>query len=608
MNWLTILWPMASAASLTLAVVYFLIWSRGRRRLAYVLFTVMAIASAANALIELQLMTATTISAYDGWLRVEVVAVATILFSMVGLVRVHFGTGRLWLMWTIIALWVPGLVRSVVGPSNGVFSEITALYQIPTYGGAVFTVVEGVRAPLAAVADLASLLIVIYVVDASVALARRGNRRRAWVVGGGITLFILVAGIEAPLVDLGLIQLPYIIGLAFIAIVVAMGYELGTEVVESGRLGQEVQARELRWQSVMENIQLLVMGFDLEGKVNYANPYALAITGYTGEELLGRSFKTLVPAEDQNNMQTLFPVQPDSVAPLLGAEIPFLTRQGDPRTVIWFSVEVPAVNSPTSSILIIGRDVTIQRETEKMTAELRMELTHANRVSSLGELTGAIAHELNQPLGAILSNAEAAELLFQTDQPPIDEIREILDDIRKDDLRASAVIQRMRALLGKHEFEVQSLRLETVIENVLNLLQSQLKRFNTTAEFRVVGPLPLISGDRIHLQQVLLNLVFNSMNAMHELPVEQRTIVIEAASVDEQWVQVGVADAGTGIDPAHLPRLFEAFFTTKEDGLGMGLSVCRTIIDAHGGIIEACNNPDRGATVLFTLPVAEGIE
>ncbi len=165
----------------------------------------------------------------------------------------------------------------------------------------------------------------------------------------------------------------------------------------------------------------------------------------------------------------------------------------------------------------------------------------------------------------------------------------------------------MRSLLGKHEFEVQPLRLGHVIEDVLQLLQSQMKRYNTTTEFQATEMLPLVRCDRIHLQQVLLNLAINSLNAVHDLPMERRTIRFHAAPIDGNWIQVSVSDAGKGIDPAHLPRLFEAFFTTKQDGLGMGLSVCHTIIEAHGGKIEAHNNPDQGATVLFTLPIAEEI-
>ena len=604
MSWLVIVWSMASAASLTLAVVDLYVWFHVRRRLAYLLFAVMALASAANALLELQMLTTTTIPAYDMWLRWEVVAVATILFSMVGLVRVHFGTGRRWLMWTIIALWVPGLVRSVIGPGNGVFTEITTLHQVSTFGGAVFTVAEGVRHPLTWLADVASVLILIYVVDAAVALARRGNRRRAWVVGGAIMVFMLVGGIEAPLVDLGVLKLPYIISLAFIAIVVAMGYELGTEVIESARLSEEVQASEQRWQSVMENIQLLVVGLDLDGRLNYVNPFALKITGYAQEDLLGRSFELLVPAEDRRRVRTLFEEARDSVDQP-AVEVPLHTRDGKQRFVVWVSVRLSAVNSRPAILLSIGRDVTALREAEKMTAELRLELAHATRISALGELAGAVAHELNQPLGAILSNAEAAELLLQAEHPPLDEIREILSDIRRDDLCASEVIQRMRTLLAKHEFEARPLRLETVVEDVLQLIRPHMVEHHIVTDFQAEDSLPLVRADRIHLQQVLLNLALNSLAAVRDQPVEQRQIVFRIAPAGSGWLKVSVADTGKGIDPKHLPHLFEAFFTTKREGLGMGLSICRTIVEAHGGKIEARNNPDHGATVTFTLPVAE---
>lgn len=232
----------------------------------------------------------------------------------------------------------------------------------------------------------------------------------------------------------------------------------------------------------------------------------------------------------------------------------------------------------------------------------RNELLHISRVQVLGQFASALAHELNQPLGAILSNAEAAELLLRKPNPALNDVREIVADIRKDDQHASEVIQRMRALLRRHEMELKPLAVEKLIAASIALTRQDASERGITVASEVLPQTPRVRGDRVHLQQVLLNLLVNALDAMHECPPERRRLLIRAAPAAADTVMFSVEDAGSGIPPDQLARVFESFHTTKANGLGVGLSISRTIVEAHCGKIWAENNPQGGATFRFTLP------
>ena len=228
------------------------------------------------------------------------------------------------------------------------------------------------------------------------------------------------------------------------------------------------------------------------------------------------------------------------------------------------------------------------------------ELANGARLSTAGQLTAAIAHEINQPLSAILSDAEAAELMLAAESPPIDEVRHILADIRSDDLRAGEVIRQLRSLLSKHAPEMESLDLNTLAAGVLNLLAVEARRRGVAMDMEF-GELPPVHGDRVQLQQALLNLILNAMDAMDDIPQSLRRVTVRTAANGKDGVEMAVSDTGHGISPARLPHIFESFTTSKQDGMGLGLSIARTIVEAHGGKIRAENNPGKGATFCFTL-------
>ena len=247
-------------------------------------------------------------------------------------------------------------------------------------------------------------------------------------------------------------------------------------------------------------------------------------------------------------------------------------------------------------------DVTATKRAEEAMHQAQAELAHVTRVTTLGELAASIAHEVNQPLTGIVING-AASLRWLNHQPPaLDETRSSVELMIKDAQRASEVIHRVRALSKKTEPEKAALDINDVIQEGVRLMQREVFGHATSLRLELASALPPVVGDRVQLQQVIINLAINAIQAMTSVPERQRELLIRSQPVEADQVSVEVVDAGTGIDPEHADRLFRAFFTTKAGGMGMGLSICRSIIEAHGGRMSATNNPGPGATFQFTLP------
>jgi signal transduction histidine kinase len=245
-----------------------------------------------------------------------------------------------------------------------------------------------------------------------------------------------------------------------------------------------------------------------------------------------------------------------------------------------------------------------RRQYAEVQSRQRMsELARINRFATAGELTASIAHEINQPLGAIRANAETMELMIESGTPDIDEVREIVADIRRDEERASEVILRLRSLLKKAPFEVKDIDFNEIVGETLNFLSALA--IGRQVELRsALSPLPLpIKGDHVQLQQVILNLVVNAIDAMSDLPAAERSITIRSVR-DDKFADVSIADRGSGIQPHNLKQVFEPFFTTKAEGMGMGLAIARTIVEAHGGRLSAENQPGRGALLRVSIPLA----
>jgi two-component system, LuxR family, sensor kinase FixL len=254
----------------------------------------------------------------------------------------------------------------------------------------------------------------------------------------------------------------------------------------------------------------------------------------------------------------------------------------------------------------VKEDITAQRKAAVETKELRNALAHSDRVSQLGHLASALAHELSQPLGAILRNAEAAELMLVETVPDLDELRAIVADILHDNQRAGQVINRLRSLLKRGSLDPRPLDLCEVIDEALSLMRTDASARHVHLEFSCAPQLPRVSGDRVHLQQVLINLVVNAIDSLAAAGTEKANIRVQVCQTDATIVEVAVADNGPGITEEAIGSLFQPFFTTKAKGMGIGLTISKTIIEAHHGKLWAVNDAAGGARFCFTLPVMTG--
>jgi PAS domain S-box-containing protein len=368
------------------------------------------------------------------------------------------------------------------------------------------------------------------------------------------------------------------------------------DITERRAAEAALQASEERYRAVVESQTELVCRYLPDTTLTFVNEAYCRFFGRPREQLIGRRFAELIPESSR-------PAALEQVASLVREprvctyEHEVILADGAIRWQQWVDSAIVAADGQVTELQGIGRDITDRKRAE----EANQKLAHASRLAVMGELTASIAHEINQPLGAILSNADAAELLLEAGSGRLDEVRRILADIRKDDLRASQVIRRMRELLGKRPLERQPLDLNDVAAGVLQLLGADAARRGVALEIELAPGLPAVHGDRVHLQQVLLNLLLNGMEAMADTPASRRRLAVRTAP-DDTGVGIAVTDSGPGIPRERLPRLFDSFFTTKQDGMGLGLSIARSIVEAHGGRIWAQNRPEGGATFRFTVP------
>jgi two-component system, LuxR family, sensor kinase FixL len=271
--------------------------------------------------------------------------------------------------------------------------------------------------------------------------------------------------------------------------------------------------------------------------------------------------------------------------------------------VQWMHVPIwMLVISLTWLAMISTIEISRRKRADLEFLEQKNELAHLSRVTTLGKLSGSLAHELNQPLTAILSNAQAAQRILSAEGVDLDEVREILKDIVADDKRAVEVIRRLGALLKKGEVQKSALDVNEVVGDVLRLANHDLAVRSVIVHTELQPGLPPIIGDHVQLQQVLLNLIMNGCDAMTREAAYDRTLSVRTELADRRDVRVCVKDHGCGIPPNRIESIFDPFYSTKQQGMGLGLTVCRTIIVAHGGRLWASNNPDRGASFQFTLP------
>jgi two-component system sensor kinase FixL len=272
----------------------------------------------------------------------------------------------------------------------------------------------------------------------------------------------------------------------------------------------------------------------------------------------------------------------------------------DPR---WWVLVMAPLNREEGGAVITYNEITERKRAELDVQRARAELAHLTRVSTMGELTASLAHQINQPLTGILSNAQAGRRLLDAAKPPLDPIRAILSDIIQDSRRAGDIIQQTRELLRKGEPESAPVHLNALVRGVVSLVESDAIMRQVALTLELEAERSIVQGDRVQLEQVVLNLLLNAFDAVGERPVDERRVRVDTRLDGRAYILVSVEDSGPGIPADSAPHIFDAFYTTKKEGMGMGLSIARSLVEAHGGAIRARSN-GQSTTVSFTLPLA----
>jgi two-component system, LuxR family, sensor kinase FixL len=602
MSWVTAVWSMNSAACLTLAGFYFAIWCKQRQRPMYLLFSCSAIAAAAISAFELWMLNSRTVDEYESLVRWIHVPTWVLTLSFVAFVRLYLHAGRVWLVWSIYGLRTLVLILNFIFPVSINFTAITDIRQF-SWGGQMVSVPVGASNPWGLLSTISLFLLLIFSVDAAITVWRRGDRRRAVLVGGSM-IFGAILAWHVPLVIWGVIDVPFFLGFTYTAIVAAMGYELSNDLARAAGLLRELEISEKRLNLAADSANLAMWEWDIARNEIWITDKGRSLFGFTPSEKLDFDrFRNLLHPEDresvlqavENSLRTGAEYRAEYRAVLPDGQIRWIVGRGH----VEFNGDGEPVRMRGASV-----DITQRKEAELEAACQRMELAHLSRVTTLGELSGSIAHELSLPLSAILSNAQAAQRVLANGKADLAEMREILNDIVSEDKRASEVIRRLRLWLKKGEVQQHPLQINKVVQDVLKLIHSDLINQEVTVETEFARNLPTVSGDPVQLQQVLLNLVVNACDAMAGCDSSQRRLVIRTRIENGgSAVVVSVTDQGTGIPEEKMEQIFEPFFSTKEKGMGIGLSVCRTIIAAHRGKLWAANNLERGATFYFSLPI-----
>jgi two-component system sensor kinase FixL len=602
MSWVTVIFSMTASACLTLAFIYGFIWWRQKNSWANLLFALAALGTAASAGFDLALLRAESPAQMAAVIRWSHLPIWVIILALAGFVRFYLRAGRGWLLWAVCGLRSAALILNFLTGQNLNYREILSVNHIPFLGETVSTLGEGAPNPWMFVGQLGLWGLVIFVTDAAITVWRRGDRRMSLIVGGSIVFFFLAGTAQTELIVWGHLQWPPTSSLFYLGIIAVMGYEVSGDALRAVQLGRDLRAKD---QQITIAAEAANMGFwfrDFAREDFWASKQWRTLFGFTTSETLyiDNFLQRLHPNDREPTRQALENAYQGDGS--YQTEHRVLLPDGQER---WIACQGRVeFNSDRQPLRLQGvsLDITRRKVAELEAQAHRNEVAHLLRVASLGELSSALAHELSQPLTAILGNAEAARLFIAGNKFDPQELDEILSDIVADDKRAGEVVGRLRTLLKKGNFQLQPLQANDLVHEVLKLLRHDLAAHAVRVVTDLSADLPIIRGDRVQLEQVLINLILNASDAMSQVAENARALTIRSRTVENNVVEISVYDSGTGIPPGNEEQIFEAYHTTKPLGLGLGLSLSRSIALAHGGRLWAENKSTQGAVFHFTIP------
>jgi PAS domain S-box-containing protein len=359
--------------------------------------------------------------------------------------------------------------------------------------------------------------------------------------------------------------------------------------------------------AILETAGALVVVCDRNGEIVEFNRSCQDTTGYSSDEVKGKHIWDLFLAETEiGPTQTAFNELVSGKSQRNELETQWHTRSGQVRLIAWSNTTILNDDGEVAYVICTGIDLTEQRLAEEEARQHQADLVHVSRLCTMGEMAAGLAHELNQPLAAIVSYTQGCVRRIANGVEP-GELLNAMKQVTNQAQRAGEIIKRLRAFVSKGEPQRNIVQVNAMVREVLSMAKIDMRKHEATVRLRLTEQLPEVNVDMIQVEQVLLNLVRNGMEAMANTDPEQRELVIRTFVNDEQKVELCVSDAGEGLPDSNQPdKVFDAFFTTKKEGMGMGLAISRSIIEAHGGRLWATSNPDRGTTFHFTLPVQHG--
>lgn len=600
------IWVSIAAACVALSAIHAHVVLNRPAALAHLAFSVLTASVAAIALLELSMLRAASVDAFGASLWWYQWPVWTGIVALVFFVWRYLRAGRRWLGWTVIGLRTLTLLANALSDPNVNYREITALVPATVFGDTVMVAV-GKPGPWLPLAHLSLLALIAFVADATFTLWRERRRDASLLLAGCLLVFVATASAVVVVSFWGLVRIPPVVSLLFVPIVVAMGAELSRELARASALTEALVSKDRELRESRRRLELAadaanagLWGIERSTGVVWATPRALGMLGLDprGQHRLEDVLGAIHP-EDRDRMRVaLRDTMHDGALHTLEYRVP--AADGSARWYVYAGSASEDAGGQFDGITGVSLDITQRRQSEAEAALYRSEMERLSRLATLNELSGALAHEINQPLATIMSNAEAAQRLLERPSPDLGEIRDILQDIVDADERAGQVIDRMRGLLGRRGLDSKPVPVSVLLRGVITFMRTELISRSVEVELDSVATDLLIDGDRVALEQVLINLVSNACEAMAEVAPGVRRLAI-GATEEGGRVLIRVDDNGCGL-PGTPSQVFQPFFTTKSHGLGLGLAISRSIIEAHGGRLSAVARESGGARFIIDLP------
>lgn len=593
-----------SVACLVLGGIHAHVWLRRREAIvtrANLAFAVLAFSVAMMGVLELQLFRAASIDEFKRLLFWYHFPVWSGFAAVVAFTHFYLDAGRLWLGLTGIGLRTVALIAGALTGGAMNYQRIEALGTFDLLGDPVVMVVEASPSPVLLLSQSALLLLALFLADATRQLWRRGDRVRALTISGGLLLYVGVNSALAIASYWGFLRLPLIGIVFFVPMVFVMAAYLGLDLLRGAELKQDLQESERRLSLAADAADAGLWSLDAVTGRFWATPRAYAIFDIpVRRDVSVDDLLAVIHPHDRRRVERVLQTArtEDGVSNL---EYRIRDRSGGIRWVATRGSSYAGRETGSRVISGVAMDISARKQAEDERALQRKELEHLGRVNTLTELSGTLAHEINQPLAIIMSNTEAAQRLLDQPDPDHDELRAILADILAADERADAVVRRLRAMLRRGPVERESLVLDATVLAALDFLSGELRRRGVEVKTDLQAGEARIWGDRVSLDQVLINLINNACDAMAAQSASPKILTLRTAR-EGRTLRLSVCDNGVGLQVG-ADEIFAPFFTTKPAGLGLGLAISRSIVLAHDGLISARANPGGGTILELELPM-----